>query len=173
MIHMNWLRSLGAGFLIVLGAVSLGCYPETSPQTSGSAPQPSQARPERDQQPPERPLVEVTARAAETVTRIVKEQGIEGSWYFRVEASWPKGICSPQHRLDIETSPSESDSTFESAGIKVVVLKRQVEMFRGARVDYGEKDGKQGFLVDNPNFEGDLLKKWGPVVAADPLSAAK
>jgi Fe-S cluster assembly iron-binding protein IscA len=76
--------------------------------------------------------------------------------------------------LDIDTNPpSSADYAFVSGGLRVVVLKRQVDMFRGAEIDYGEKDGRQGFLVNNPNFEGELLKKWGPIVAADPLSDGK
>lgn len=118
-----------------------------------------------------KPLVEVTSRAAKSVREVVEAQAMPNTWALRLETYWPKGICSPQHRLKIDTDPaSPEDHVFASGGIKVVVLKRQMEMFRGAQIDYGEKNGEHGFLVNNPNFEGELLKKWGPIVAADPLS---
>jgi len=116
----------------------------------------------------------VTPRAAKRVREIVASAAIKGDWALRLQASWPKGICCPQHKLDIETNlSSPSDTRLESGGIRVIVLKRQVDMFRGAQIDFGEKNGRQGFLVDNPNFEGELLKKWGPIVAADPLSEGR
>jgi Fe-S cluster assembly iron-binding protein IscA len=39
-------------------------------------------------------------------------------------------------------------------------------MLRGARVDYVESARETGFSVKNPNFEGEALKKWLPLLEA-------
>jgi len=45
-------------------------------------------------------------------------------------------------------------------GMKIVFFERQREMLLGAEIDYGVKDGKKGFSVENPNFKGESAKKW-------------
>ena len=72
-----------------------------------------------------------------------------------------------QHKLDLDSAASFEDYTFESSGMKVVVLKRQVDMLRGVEVDFGFDGDKQGFKIKNPNFEGEALKKWLPVLEKD------
>ena len=59
------------------------------------------------------------------------------------------------------------DYEFKVSGIKVAILKRQVEMLRGARVDYGDEDGEEEFRVSNPNFEGEDLEKWKPSLKSE------
>ena len=97
--------------------------------------------------------------------------GIGETWVLRLEASWSKKVCSPQHAMRFEIKPpSAEDHSFESGGMKLVVLKRQLEMLRGTEIDLGERKGEQGFIITSPNLKGDLLEKWGPVLEADPLS---
>jgi Fe-S cluster assembly iron-binding protein IscA len=108
------------------------------------------------------------------VKAIVASAGLIESWALRLEASWPEGVCGPQHQMRFDAAPpSSEDHAFESAGIKLVVLKRQVDLLRGTEINFGEKSGEQGFIINTPNFQGESLEKWGPVLQADPLSAAK
>ena len=123
---------------------------------------------------PARPVAEFTPAATAKVEAIMASAGFNESRLLRLEASWPKGVCGPQHKMEFEEAPpSSQDHAFKSGGINVVVHKRQVEMLRGTVIDYGEKDGQQGFIINTPNFQGELLEKWGPVLQSDPLSAAR
>jgi Fe-S cluster assembly iron-binding protein IscA len=161
--------------LLAVVATCVGCDQHPAEGTSKQSPRDrEEPPPEVKRENPTKPFVELTPRAARKVKEIVESHGVTGTWALRLEASWQKGVCCPQHRLDLDTNLSSAeDHVFDSGGFKLVVLKRQVEMFRGAQIDYGEKGGEKGFLVNNPNFEGELLKKWGPIVAADPLSKSK
>ncbi len=112
-------------------------------------------------------LVTVTPNAASTLHQIIKDKGVTGTWHLRLQVI-PGGCCGFRHKLDLDSgAPSASDYTFESGGIKVVILKRQVEMLRGSQVDYGREHEEDGFLIKSPNFEGESLKKWLPVLAAE------
>ena len=108
------------------------------------------------------------------VKEVVASTGLGIAWVLRLEASWSPTICSPEHnmRFDVDHAKPE-DLAFDSGGIKLVVLKRQADMLRGTTINFGEKNGEPGFIINTPNFEGKLLEKWGPVLAADPLSAPK
>lgn len=168
-------RSSYAALVLSVSAVCLGCNESPTEVAPKQPPtQVEQQPPKAEPEVPSKPLVAVTPRAAKSIREVVESLDRTGTCALRLEAFWPNGICCPQHKLNLEiTPPSSMDYAFESGGIKVVVLKRQADMFRGAQIDYGEKNGSQGFILNNPNFEGELLKKWGPIVAADPLSAGK
>lgn len=105
-------------------------------------------------------LFEVTPLAASKIRQEAAAMPLAREWYVRVEAYWPKGVCSPQYSVEIVTTLNRArDYEFEAIGINILVLKRQVDMFRGAKLDYEEK-AAEGFRVDNPNFQGDQLEKW-------------
>jgi tetratricopeptide (TPR) repeat protein len=46
-------------------------------------------------------------------------------------------------------------------------------MVHGSVVDYGQENGKQGFKVQNPNFEGEAAKKWLSLLNAEVERASK
>jgi iron-sulfur cluster assembly accessory protein len=164
MIACRYLASL---LFVSSGVLVLGC---DNPATSGaSGPDSPSAvtvsKPEPTTDDP--PLVVVTPKAVESVSQIVKDQGVMGTWYLRVRLV-PGGCCGFLHKLDLDgATMSLDDYTFQSGGIKLVVLKRQIEMIRGARIDFGREGDQEGFLIKNPNFEGESLKKWLPVLAAE------
>jgi Fe-S cluster assembly iron-binding protein IscA len=110
---------------------------------------------------PSPPVLEVTPAAAAKAREAAAAKSLPRSWRVRIEAYWPKGLESPAYSIQAVTGLDRArDYEFESAGVKVVVLKRQVDMLRGARLDYVEKNGEEGFLVNNPNFEGERVEKW-------------
>ncbi len=87
--------------------------------------------------PPAPKLVEITPRGLDRVKWEAVEKGAPRNWYLRLEAHWPEGVCSLQHKLEIITGPVKaSDFESESQGIRVAIPKRQVEMFRGAQLDF-------------------------------------
>src|SRR4051812_15102627 len=106
------------------------------------------------------PLVTLTPEAEEAVARVVREQRVAGRWYLRVRVV-PGGCTGFQHKLDLEFDPpAPDDRVTESSGVSVVVSAQQVEMLRGTRVDFGVEGGREGFIVKNPNFEGEGAKRW-------------
>lgn len=160
-------RCLAPAILIGLGIGGLGCTNHPTPTTS--APGPRAGLPDRKSESmvSDKPPVEIMPRAVAQVAKYIESEGITGDWHLRLEACGPKGKPSPMHLLSFDVaSPSAADHTFVSRGIRVVVLKRQVEMLRGTRVGYGQVDGRPGFLIDTPHFEGESLKNWGPVLQA-------
>ncbi len=161
------LRSFGHVLAASVAVLTLGCSNTASPETSGVGSRPGGAVAASKFGVGKQPVVSVTPKAVKSLTQFVGEQGITEPWYLRVGV-FPGGCCGFMHKLDLDTELSPfADHTFESGGVTVVVLKRQVEMLRGTQVDFGEEREKQGFLIKNPNFEGESLKNWLPVLSAE------
>ena len=169
---MNPARVAFAAILATLVAAGPGCDETPEVGTPAQASTRSEGPPPGIETPaPDRPLVVLTPAALAKVKAAA--EGLPGPWALRLEAYWPEGICSPQHRLQfVADPPSSEDEACESGGISIVVLKRQAEMLRGSEIHFGEKSGEEGFIITTPNFQGDALETWGPVLQADPLSAA-
>lgn len=104
-------------------------------------------------------VVTVTPAAADMVRQLAAEQPDGPPLYLRVRVV-PGGCQGFMHKLDLEPAVTAEDHTCASAGVRVVLLERQVGMLRGATVDYVDEDGRQGFKVDNPNFKGEAAAKW-------------
>jgi Fe-S cluster assembly iron-binding protein IscA len=99
--------------------------------------------------------------AVTAVRETAQAKGVHKKYWVRVEIHLPGGPETLDHSLDIELDPPRAqDREFESGGLPVVVLADQVEMLKGCTVDHGEKEGKVGFKIKNPNFEGDNAWKW-------------
>lgn len=108
---------------------------------------------------PDEPVVTVTPKAAAMVRQYAAGQPGGEKLYLRIRVV-PGGCQGFMQKLDLDPDVSPADQIWESEGVRVVVFRRQVEMLRGAVVDFGDADGKQGFTVENPNFKGDWMKKW-------------
>ena len=153
-----------------VGVLALGCVPNKD--SSPASPAPSASRPAgtmTEPQPPVvvQPLVTVLPRAATVLTQIIKEQGMTGERYLRIRVL-PGGCTGLMKKLDLDSEVSPAvDHVFESGGIKVVVWKRQIEMLRGTQIDHAEEGEVKGFVIKNPNLDGEALKKWLPVLAAE------
>jgi iron-sulfur cluster insertion protein len=70
------------------------------------------------------------------------------------------------HKLDLGHDLAPEDHAFSAGGVSAVVYLCQVEMLRGTRIDSIESAKERGFTVKNPNFEGEALKKWLPLLKA-------
>lgn len=168
---MNPARMALATVLAALVAAGPGCDETPDVGVPARASSRSEEPPPRTEAPaPSRPLVVLTPAALAKVKAFAED--LPRPWALRLEAYWPEGICGPQHRLQfVADPPSSEDRACESGGISIVVLGRQAEMLRGTEIHFGEKSGQQGFIITTPNFQGDALEKWGPVLRSDPLSA--
>ncbi|HTU23466.1 MAG TPA: hypothetical protein VMG10_35850 [Gemmataceae bacterium] len=100
-------------------------------------------------------ICEVTPSAIAEMKQ--REHAKPGNRYVRIKAYWPKGARSPQYSIrPVPSVNPKTDYEFNTSEVKIVVLKRQVEMLQGAEIDFVE--GK--FRVNNPNLEGEQLNKW-------------
>jgi iron-sulfur cluster assembly accessory protein len=157
--HMKNFRFVGFTLCALTAILILGCNESPDGVQVKSAAPSVLATEKPVVKPSDPPLVRVTPKAAATIRDIVASQGVPGTQYLRLRVV-PGGCQGFMHKLDLDPVVSPEDYTCESAGVKVVVFLRQKEMLRGADVDFGEVDGKQGFKIENPNFKGEAAKKW-------------
>lgn len=149
---MNGIRIL-APVLVTVGAVlTLGC---------GNAPSSRNAQAPASAEP----IITMTPQTAAVLKVIISETASDAPLYLRVRVVMG-GCAGFMQKLDLDAAPAPAtDYLFESAGIRMVVEKRQVEMLRGTQLEYVEE--KKGFNVKNPNLEGESLKKWLPILHAE------
>jgi iron-sulfur cluster insertion protein len=149
------------GFTLCAAAVTmtLGCNESPDARRARSSAHSAKVMDESAAKADEVALVTVTPKAAETISRLIDDQRMTGKLCLRLRVV-PGGCQGFMHKLDLDPDVSPEDFTCESAGVRVVVFKRQMEMVRGAEVDFGEVDGRQGFKIENPNFKGESAKRW-------------
>ena len=94
--------------------------------------------------------VSLTPAAAEVVRDLLKQRNLDESYGLRVFISG-QGCSGFQYGMGLENKPGETDSTFESEGLKVIVDESSLQYMSGATVQYIDDERGKGFLVDNPN----------------------
>jgi iron-sulfur cluster assembly protein len=148
-------RRLLAACIFAGSALVLGCDEHASigsPNSSSPTTNPSVAD--------EQPRISLTAKAAATLRRIVGDDPKTSNCVLRIRVI-PGGCQGFMHKLDLDPHTSDEDYFCESRGIKIVLFKRQLELLRGAEIDYGTMEGMEGegFKIENPNFKGELAKR--------------
>src|SRR5450759_2489650 len=92
----------------------------------------------------------LTPAAAEVVRGLRQQQKLDESYALRVYISGQ--TCSGfQYGMALDNKPRETDATFDSEGLKVIVDESSLQYMAGAKVDYVDDTRGKGFLVDNPN----------------------
>jgi iron-sulfur cluster assembly accessory protein len=166
---MTACRSLRWTLFASVAALGFGCDARPVPDTPRVRPETPQAIRRSEPKVGEPPLVTVTPKAAAVITALVasvRQDGVTGPLYLRLRVL-PGGCCGFLHKLDLDpVAAPPMDRVCESEAVKVVVWASQVEMLRGATVDHGEKDGRTGFIIVNPNLDGEAVKKWLPKLEA-------
>jgi iron-sulfur cluster assembly accessory protein len=94
--------------------------------------------------------VSLTPAAADIVRGLLKQRNLDESYGLRVFISG-QGCSGFQYGMGLENKPGETDSTFESEGLKVIVDEASMQYMCGATVQYIDDERGQGFLVENPN----------------------
>jgi len=95
-------------------------------------------------------IVTLTPTAAEIVRILRLQQHLDDSYALRVYITGQ--TCSGfQYGMALDNKPRETDATFESEGLLVLVDETSIQYMAGATVDYIEDQRGKGFLVDNPN----------------------
>ena len=97
------------------------------------------------------PTILLTPAAANVVRGLREQQKLDVSYALRVYITGQ--TCSGfQYGMALDNKPGETDSTFESEGLTVIVDENSLQYMAGATVDYVDDERGKGFLVDNPNF---------------------
>jgi iron-sulfur cluster insertion protein len=95
-------------------------------------------------------LVSLTPAAAEVVRDLYKQRNLDDSYGLRVFISG-QGCSGFQYGMGLENKPSETDTIFESEGLKVIIDEGSLQFMDGATINYIDDERGKGFLVDNPN----------------------
>jgi iron-sulfur cluster assembly accessory protein len=95
--------------------------------------------------------VSLTPAAAAVVRDLLKQRNLDESYALRVYISG-RGCSGFEYGMGFESKPSETDSTFESEGLKIVVDEVSMQNLPGATIDFIDDARGKGFLVDNPNM---------------------
>ena len=150
---MKVARFLSSALVASVSAMLLGC-------SEGADHEPAKAASVADARPSGDEFITVTPKAAAAIRRVLANEGNPKNIYLRVRLV-PGGCQGFLHKLDLDPDTTHQDQISESgAGVKVVVFRRQAAMLRGSQVDYGDIDGKKGFMIDNPNMKGESAAKW-------------
>ena len=96
--------------------------------------------------------VSLTPAAAEVVRDLLKQRNLDESYGLRVFISG-QGCSGFQYGMGLENKPVETDTTFESEGLKVIVDESSLQYMSGATVQYIDDERGKGFLVVNPNVD--------------------
>lgn len=95
--------------------------------------------------------VQLTARAAQQVQKILQEQDQNNDLYLRVAVEG--GGCSGlSYKLGLDHK-TEDDRVIESQGLEVVVDSKHMMYLEGISIDYPDGLDARGFTFDNPNAE--------------------
>lgn len=94
--------------------------------------------------------VTLTPSAAQMVRGLLKERSLDETYALRVYVSGR--TCSGfQYGIALDNEPRESDSTFESEGLKVLVDEQSIQVMAGSKLDFIDDERGKGFMVENPN----------------------
>jgi iron-sulfur cluster assembly accessory protein len=92
----------------------------------------------------------LTPAAAEIVRDLRQQQNLDESYALRVYITGQ--TCSGfQYGMALDNKPRETDASFESEGLTVLVDDTSIQYMTGATVDYIDDERGKGFLVENPN----------------------
>jgi iron-sulfur cluster assembly accessory protein len=97
-------------------------------------------------------LIEVTPTAAEKLGGILKEKGEEGSLLRVMVSPGPNG--GVQYMLGVEKEAKEDDFVVSTDTIQVLIDQESAPLIEGAQIDYVEGLMRSGFVISNPNLQG-------------------
>src|SRR5258708_28081649 len=94
--------------------------------------------------------ITLTPNASKAETDILSQRKLEG-YALRVYLAGG-GCCSVNFGMALDNTIRETDMTFESEGVKVVVDDASIDYLRGAKIDFvNDPSRAAGFVVDSPS----------------------
>ena len=97
-------------------------------------------------------LLEVTDLAAQKFKDIIEEQGESDGMLRVMVAAGPHG--GVQYMLSVEDEAGEDDFVIEASPIQVLVDADSAPLLDGSTIDYMEGLMRSGFVISNPNLQG-------------------
>ena len=94
--------------------------------------------------------VSLSASAAGIVRGLLQQRNLDDSYGLRVFISG-RGCGGYQYGMGLENKPGETDTVFETEGMKVIVDEGSLLYMNGANINYINDERGTGFLVENPN----------------------
>ena len=91
----------------------------------------------------------VTDKAAAKLVQILKENSLDGSG-LRIEIV-PGGCSGFQYSLELDNNITNDDMAIEEKGAKIIISNANLQMLKGAKLDYVESLQGGGFKITNPN----------------------
>ena len=95
--------------------------------------------------------VSLSPAAAEVVRDLLRQKNLDESYSLRVFISG-QGCSGFQYGMGLENKPGETDTTFESEGLKIIIDEASLQNMCGATIQYIDDERGKGFLVENPNM---------------------
>jgi iron-sulfur cluster assembly accessory protein len=94
--------------------------------------------------------VSLSPSAAEVVRGLLQQRNLDDSYGLRVFISG-QGCGGFQYGMGLENKPAETDTVFESEGLKVIIDQGSMQFMDGVTIHYIDDERGKGFLVENPN----------------------
>ena len=94
--------------------------------------------------------ISLTERAAAHVRGFIEKRGGAAGLRLGVKTSGCSGLA---YVLEFADEIEETDETFESAGIKIIVDKKSLIYLDGTELDYKREGLNEGFEFNNPNVK--------------------
>ena len=94
--------------------------------------------------------VSLSPAAAETIRDLLQQRNLDDSYALRVYVSG-RSCSGFEYGMGLDNKPNETDTTFESEGLKVLIDEVSIQYMAGATIDFIDDERGKGFLVDNPN----------------------
>jgi len=94
--------------------------------------------------------ISLTDRAASHVKRYLAEQGNDIALRIAVK---PTGCSGYQYIVEAAESVNDSDQSFETNGVKIVIDSQSLPYLSGTELDYVRAGLNEGFRFNNPNVQ--------------------
>ncbi|MGB8214903.1 MAG: iron-sulfur cluster assembly accessory protein [Anaerolineales bacterium] len=94
--------------------------------------------------------VSLSPAAAEVVRDLLRQRNLDDSYGLRLFISG-SGCSGFEYGMGLENKPGETDSIFDSEGMKVIIDEGSMQYLSGATIQFIDDERGKGFVVDNPN----------------------
>lgn len=94
--------------------------------------------------------ITVSSSAVQAIRDLLNERNLEG-YALRLFVSG-KSCSGYQYGMSLDDAIAETDISFVTDGIKMVVDNASIEYLKGATLDFIDDERGKGFMVDNPNM---------------------
>ena len=94
--------------------------------------------------------ISLTARAASHVKSYLARQGRDTALRIAVK---PTGCSGYQYVVEAAASINDTDQSFETNGVRIVVDSQSLPYLSGTELDYVREGLNEGFRFNNPNVQ--------------------